>query len=179
MGPRKASIMRTISVLLFGFAALTWAQDAQRLTMPFSDPSMPRKLNVDVLMGSVTVKGYEGNEAIIEYSGRTNLRRNGPEPPAGMRRIGGSGGLEITEEANTLRIRHGAFMGGGGDMTIQVPVNTSVTVKTMTGQHLDIENISGEVEANNMNGQVNVTNVSGSVVAHSMNGKVTASLNRV
>ena len=65
------------------------------------------------------------------------------------------------------------------DVVIQVPTQTSVSVKTMTGRALTIENVSGEIEANNMNGQVNITNVSGSVVAHSMNGKVVVSLNTV
>ena len=38
--------------------------------MPFRDPSMPRKLVVEGGMGSVTVRGYEGQDAIIEYTGR-------------------------------------------------------------------------------------------------------------
>jgi DUF4097 and DUF4098 domain-containing protein YvlB len=46
----------------------------------------------------------------------------------------------------------------------------------MGGQGIRIENISGEIEANNMNGEVAIVNASGSVVAHSMNGKVTVSL---
>jgi DUF4097 and DUF4098 domain-containing protein YvlB len=52
-------------------------------------------------------------------------------------------------------------------------------VKTLAGRSIDIDNLSGEIEANNMNGTVNITNASGAVTAHSMNGKVTVSLNRV
>ena len=170
--------MRKLILTILGFAALASAQEAQRITMPFRDPSMPRKLDVNLMMGSVTVKGYDGNDAVIEYTGRGVLRRNAPEPPPGMHRIGGSGGLEVTEENNVVRIRSGAMM-SSNDLVIQVPRQTSVTVKTMTGGNLTIEDISGEIEANNMNGQVTVTNVSGSVVAHSMNGKVTASLTKV
>ena len=96
-----------------------------------------------------------------------------------MHRIGSStAGVDITEDDNTVKVSGGLF-GGPADLVIQVPVQTSVSVKTMTGSAITIENISGEIEANNMNGQVNITNVSGSVVAHSMNGKVVVSLNSV
>ncbi len=165
-----------------GIAALAAAQDnaAQRVTVPFRDASAPRKLEVTLLMGSVTVRGYDGRDAVVEYTGRAvTPNRRGGTPPPGMHRIGGSGGLDITEDNNVVRVSNNAYFGSGSDLVIQVPVQTSVTVKTMTGGNLVVENISGDIEAQNMNGQVTVNNVSGSVVAHSMNGKVTASLNRV
>ncbi len=171
--------MKKLICLGFGLAALACAQEPQRLTLPFRDPSMPKKLNVELMLGSITVKGYDGNDAIIEYTGRSiRPSGRGGDAPPGMHRIGGSGGLEVTEEANTIRIRNGSFI-SRGDLVIQVPVQTSVTVKTMSGQNLTVDNIAGEIEANNFNGQVTVTNASGSVVAHSMNGKVTVSLNKV
>jgi len=60
-----------------------------------------------------------------------------------------------------------------------VPAQTSINVKAMFGGNMTIENIAGDIEAENFNGQVNISNASGSVVAHSMNGKITVSLNRV
>jgi len=156
-------------------------QDTQKVTIPFRNPSQPKKLVVDTMRGSVTVRGYEGQEAIVETSSRNPGRepRRAAEVPAGMHRIGSStAGVDITEDNNTVKVS-GGFFGGPADLVIQVPVQTSVSVKTMTGSAVTIENISGEIEANNMNGQVNITNVSGSVVAHSMNGKVVVSLNSV
>jgi DUF4097 and DUF4098 domain-containing protein YvlB len=64
------------------------------------------------------------------------------------------------------------------NLTIQVPVQTSLRLTTMTGGRIEVENVSGEIEAENMNGAVTLTNVSGSVVANSMNGRVTVSLDR-
>lgn len=183
---------KTCYRLSFGlaFVGALCAQDAprdsQRITMAFRDPSAPRKLNVDVMLGSVTVKGYAGQEAIVEYTGGGGFpgpiggrgRSPEPPPPPGMHRIGGSRGLDVTENNNTVSVRGNGFL-TSGDITIQVPVDTSVTVKTMTGKSITIDNISGEIEANNMNGEVDVTNASGSVIAHSMNGKVVVSLNKV
>jgi hypothetical protein len=164
------------------------AQDGrQQITMPFRDPSMPRKLVVEGGTGSLTIRGYEGQDALIEYTGREIPGANGPrgrsnrnEPPDGMHRIGGARGLDITEESNTVRVNSSGIFGGQArDMVIQVPAQTSVNVKTMFGGSMTIENIAGDVEAENFNGQVTITNASGSVVAHSMNGKITVSLNKV
>ena len=179
-------------LLGMGLAALATAQlgaqeGRQQITMPFRDPSMPRKLVVEGGTGSVTIRAYEGQDALIEYTGReipgANNRGNRAgrnEPPDGMHRIGGSRGLDITEESNTVRVNsQGIFGGTARDMVIQVPAQTSVNVKTMFGGNMTIENIAGDIEAENFNGQVTITNASGSVVAHSMNGKITVSLNRV
>ena len=64
-------------------------------------------------------------------------------------------------------------------MTIQVPTQTSLKLETLNGGAIVVENISGEIDAQNMNGAVTITNVSGSVLANSMNGKVNVSLNKV
>jgi DUF4097 and DUF4098 domain-containing protein YvlB len=170
-------------LLVLSCAAVLMAPMAlpqEKVTVPFRNPSQPKKLVVDTMLGSVTVRGYEGQEAIVELTNRSGRGpRRQTEVPAGMHRIGSStAGLDITEDNNTVKVS-GGFFGGGSDVVIQVPVQTSVSVKTMTGGAITIENVSGEIEANNMNGQVNITNVSGSVVAHSMNGKVVASLNTV
>jgi len=159
------------------------AMPQERATVPFSDASRPRKLVVDTTFGSVTVRGYNGQEAVVETSNRDGIRARGrreSEPPAGMHRIGGNNAsLEITEENNTIRVSSGRSPFSQGDVVIQVPTQTSVSVNARLGNSITIENITGEIEANNMNGQVTITNVSGSVVAHSMNGKIVASLNNV
>ena len=35
-------------------------QDTQTVTIPFRNPSQPKKLVVDTMRGSVTVRGYDG-----------------------------------------------------------------------------------------------------------------------
>jgi hypothetical protein len=173
--------MRKFIALALGCVALALAQDTQKETIQFSNPSAPHKLNVELMMGTVTVKGYDGRDVMIEYStnGNPNIYRRGraqEPPPPGMHRIGGSRALDISESNNTVTIKTSFPI--NGDFNIQVPADTSLRVNTIGGKAITIDNISGEIEANNMNGQVTVTNASGPVVAHSMNGKVTVSLNR-
>ena len=88
-----------------------------------------------------------------------------------------SSGLDITEDNNTITI-HGGVM-HSSDVTVQIPAQTSLHLKTVNGGKITVEDISGEIEAENINGSVTITDVSGSVVANSTNGKVTVSLNKV
>jgi hypothetical protein len=165
-----------------GLLATAVAQDTapRRVTLPFRDATAPRKLIVDGLTGNVSIKGYDGKDAIIEYTGRGIFFNRGVSapPPAGMRRLSPDrNDLNATEQNNVVRV-NGAML-GRTDLTIQVPVETSVTVNVFAGDAISIENISGEIEASNMAGPVTIINSSGSVVAHSMSGKITVALNKV
>jgi hypothetical protein len=169
-------------------AAVALAQDnsqRQHINVAFSSATAPRKLVVDGRLGAITIKGYAGKEAVVEYTPRGPVGNIGPRsaapppPPVGMHRIGGMRGLDVTEENNIIRVNNSSFFNGGTDLVIQVPVDTSVMVNTFAGGAITIDNISGEIEATNMSGPVTITNASGSVVAHSMTGKVTVALNRV
>src|ERR1700728_4242749 len=104
--------LRRIVILGAGFAALAAAQDAPvRLTATFKDPAAPRKLEVNVMMGNVTVRGTERADALIEYTvrGATARRRATEPPPPGMHRIGGAGTVEVTEDNNTVRVDGGGL----------------------------------------------------------------------
>ena len=168
-------------MILTAVSAVLAAQEPQpdRVTVPFRDASRPRTLTVNLMNGGVTVKGYDGKDAIIESSSRGgDRRRRSSNVPEGMRRIDSlSGGLDVTEENNVITVHGG--MSRSVDLTIQVPVQTSLNLKTLNGGSIVVENISGEIDAENLNGSVTVTNASGSVLAHSMNGKITVSLNKV
>ncbi|HLX45335.1 MAG TPA: DUF4097 family beta strand repeat-containing protein [Bryobacteraceae bacterium] len=159
---------------------VVWGQDApDRVTVPFSDASKPRVMNVTLINGGMTIRGYSGNEAIIEGRGGSSERHRRPSNvPEGMHQIvGNSYGLDVTEDGNTITVKGGITR--SADLTIQVPQQTSLKVRTMNGGAIVIENVSGEIDAQNMNGPVTITNVEGTVLANSMNGRVVVSLNRV
>jgi hypothetical protein len=180
----KTTILLGIG-LACGLAQNGLAQDngRQRINMPFSSATAPRKLVVDGVVGGVTVKAYEGKEAVVEYTPRGPFANFNPRsaapPPAGMHRIGGVRGLEVTEQENVVRVNSNSFVTGGTDVVIQVPAETSVTVNAFAGGAVTVDGISGEIEATNMAGPVTIINASGSVVAHSMTGKITVALNKV
>jgi hypothetical protein len=152
------------------------AQDsADRVTVPFRDASKPRTLAVSTMNGSITIRGYNGNDAIVESAAIAREARH-REEYKGMHQISGGGGIDVTEENNVVTVHTGM---NSSNVVIQVPTQTTIRAKTMNGGKLVVENISGEVNAENMNGSITITSVSGSVLAHSSNGKVTVTLDKV
>jgi DUF4097 and DUF4098 domain-containing protein YvlB len=156
------------------------AQDGP-ITVPFSDPSRAHTLKVSLLNGSITVKGYDGKDAVIESHGSQSAEqehRRVPHGAEGMKRLTNTAmGLTAEEEDNVLTI--GAHPGRDVDLVIQVPVNTSLKLSCVNGGDIVVDRISGEVEVNNTNGGVTLTNVSGSVIAHALNKNVTVKLNKI
>jgi Putative adhesin len=155
------------------------AQDTgDRITVPFRDAAKPRTLAVKLINGGMTIHGYEGKDVIIEARGgatRSSRRSNVPE---GMHRLdSNSFGVDVTEENNVITV-HGGMM-RSTEVTIQVPQQTALRLSTLNGGKIEVENVSGEIEAENMNGSITILQASGSVVANSMNGKITVSLARV
>src|SRR5687768_10572957 len=112
----KKYLSMTLAVTFCGVAI---AQEPDRLTVPFSDPARPKTVRISLLHGSITVKGYEGRDVIVEGSPGRNDRRG--DAPAGLRRIPmSSSGLEAEEENNIIRINassHSRHV----DLTVQVP----------------------------------------------------------
>jgi len=172
------------SIIFFSLPVMLSAQDPapspQRITLPFTDPSRPKSLILNIPMGSVTVTGYDGSDAVIEYTGRGNgpyrRARQGDVPP-GMHRLDPPmSGIEATQENNVVRVK-----GGFGDrlnIQIKIPKRTTLDLKTMNGS-ISVEGISAEMAIDALNGKITVQDASGPVVAHSMNGRITASLTQV
>lgn len=166
-------------VILFAAAGVMLAAQDNRVTVPFRDASAPKTLKVSLQNGSVTVRGYDGKDALIETGGgRINGHERHPSNvPEGMHRIDNdSMGLDVTEENNVITV---IGQNSSAHLTIQVPVQTNLVLRSVNGGAITVENISGSVDANHTNGGITVTNVSGSVLANTTNGNVTVSLNKV
>jgi len=175
----KSTFLKSIAFLAVTtmLAAQDPAPSPQRTTLPFSDPSRPKSLIVDIPDGSVKITGYDGNDAVIEYSGRDEgLRRRarqGDVPP-GMHRLDQpTNTVDATQENNVVRVKGGFW--GRLNIEIKVPKQTTLDLKTMNGS-VSVEGISGEMTIDAMNGHINVQDAPGPVVAHSMNGRIVASL---
>ncbi len=185
---KKYQHMAILIVFLFlaGILAFTQEGKTDRATVRFSDPSKPGFIEASVYNGSVIIRGYEGKEVIIEAKLREKLvseekeEEEENEKARGMRRILRSTGtgLEVEEEENVMDISVSS-MKQTVDLTIQVPFNTSMEVGSYNNGEVQIENVTGEIEANNYNGKVTLRGISGSVVAHTYNGEVTVSFKQI
>ena len=175
-----------VFLFLAGTLAFTQEGKTDRATVPFSDSSKPGFIEASVYNGSLIVRGYEGKEVIIEAKVRERLvseekeEEQENEKARGMRRILGSSGtgLEVEEEDNVMEIDVSS-MKQTVDLTLQVPFNTSMEIGSYNNGEVLIENITGEIEANNYNGKITLKGISGSVVAHTYNGDVIVSFTKI
>lgn len=165
------------AILFAAVGVMLCAQD-DKVTIPFRDPSGAKTLKVSLQNGSVTVKGYDGKDATIETAGRiTGKERRPSRDHEGMHRIDNDGmGIDATEENNVITI---VGHNSSAHLTIMVPVQTNLVLRSVNGGTISVENISGAIDANHTNGGIKITDVSGSVLANTTNGNVTVSLNKV
>ncbi len=239
-----------------------------RAVVPLSNPTKPAKIEVTVMRGSITVKGYQGKEVIVEARVREKALAGfgdlystgayavaplamatpptGPTPApapapaakpgqidrhvqrdvqaalaatmadqealarriareyekgsgaysqffqddkkrrdekekkiAGMKQLSGSSsGLEVEEEDNVVTISTQSWK-AATDLVVQVPVTSSLEVRSSMDGAVVIEGVSGEIDINNINGPVTLTSVSGNTLVHTVNGDITVVLSRV
>lgn len=173
------------SVLALGALCMSgtvlWAQDAasDRIVVPFRDANRPRQVRAKLINGGITVHGYDGKDVIVETQTQSGRDRRVPRRAEGLHRIDiGGGSLNIEEDNNTITI--GARgVENNTNLVIQVPVNTSLYLRTINGGDITVERVSGELDIDNTNGRVILHNVAGSVTAHALNGEIQATVDRV
>ncbi|HMD47872.1 MAG TPA: hypothetical protein VKG79_02185, partial [Bryobacteraceae bacterium] len=121
--------MSKLAIFLLIGASAAFSQDAQpdRVTVPFSDASRPKTLKASLINGSITVKGYDGKDAIVEaVHGSGRNRRAERERSDGLHRIDlGATGLAVEESDNVITVGTRA-VSENISLNIQVPFNTSL-----------------------------------------------------
>jgi DUF4097 and DUF4098 domain-containing protein YvlB len=171
-------------VLIFLVGILSFAQESKvdRTTVPFSDPSRPGLVKVDVYKGAVTVKGYNGKEVVVEARVRGKMiseKKEVTRKAKGMKLIQvATTGLEIEEENNVIEIdvesqRHAV------DLTIQVPYATSLEIDSYTNGDIIVENIKGDIEVEKYKGELKLSSISGSAVAQTYSGSIVVTFTKV
>jgi DUF4097 and DUF4098 domain-containing protein YvlB len=207
---------------------ITQAQP-DRVVVPLSNPAKPAKIEASLMRGSITVKGYEGKDVIVEarireravtpegqlaalyadqakIEAKTKIQEKAledmerslaavapPEPPPfpgqeaqkkersheGMKLITSAmTGLTVEEDNNTVTINTESWK-YSIDLSIQVPVSSSLELGAMNEGKIVVENVSGDIEVSGSNCPISLRNVSGSAVVHTVNGDIEAVFSRV
>jgi hypothetical protein len=183
-----ASFIATVLFVLI-FANTGFGQDGkQRLVVPLSNPSKAGVLKVDLVNGSIVVKGYDGKEIIVEAATRQKVNNDCGGCPddkkteaekSGMTRIPNMNlGLEIIEDENDVKVVSNSW-NKAIDLEIKVPYNFSVDLKTVNHGKIAVANVNGELQASNVNGSITLSDISGSAVANTVNGKILVSFKKV
>lgn len=158
------------------FAAAA-TNNSDRVSVPLSDPSRPAFVKAHLLNGGITVRGYEGKEVVVEA--RVREPEEGDHENNGMHRIPiNTTGLEVEEDNNKVDIG-AASTQRTIDLTISVPVHSSLSLHTVNDGNISVSNVDGELDVNDVNGEVTLSGISGTAVAHALNGKVLVTFNRI
>jgi len=173
-----------IFILLFTAFAFSQTAGEDKIVVPLSDPSRPVFLKVSILNGGITVKGYSGNEVIVEErirEGDDDDHDGKSEKKRGLKRIPNmSTGLTVEEEDNEVTISTSAMASGRTvNITVQVPTNCSMKLSTINDGNIKIENVTGDVEVSNLNGSVEIDGLSGSAVVDALNEDITVAFAKV
>lgn len=169
-----------IATLLIALAPLLMAQASDnRVAVPI-DLSRPVNLRAHLVSGSITVKGGDVKEVMVEAKARGGEESHGSGGRAeGMKRIPmTSTGLNIEAENNNVRVSTDSYQ-RTIDLIITVPTHTSVSLHTVNDGNIVVTGVDGELDVNDVNGEVDLKNIGGSVVAHALNGHVVATFNRI
>ena len=183
------AVVSMLQLLLPNCARAQAPASDSRVSVPLSDKSRPAVVKATLVNGAIAVKGYDGKEVVVEtrlQSGSDGTGRGrSSESDEGaktadktMKLIPMRGsGLSVEEENNQVHVSVPPYR--PVDLTIMVPVRSSLILRTVNGRDISVTGVDGELDVDNVNGSVTLTNVSGTVVAHALNGKVLVSFNNI
>lgn len=159
------------------------AADSNRITVPLTDPSRPAQVRAHLVSGSITVKAYDGKDVIVEAKPRAGDNDDEEKPErrheGTLKRIPMTAtGLSVEAENNQVRVSTDSYR-RAIDLTLTVPVHTSLSLHTVNDGNIVVSGVDGELDVNDVNGEVTLKNISGSAVAHALNGRLLVTFNRV
>ncbi len=178
----------SLGIALISFIALAPApvrgqaqesSGSDRVAVTLTDPSRPALVKASLVNGGITVKAYDGKEVVVEARARTRERESSRSESGNMKRIVvSSTGLSVEAENNEVYVSTDSFA-RTIDLTISVPVHTSLKLSAVNDGNIVVTGVDGELDVNDVNGSVTLNNVSGSAVAHALNGRVLVTFSRI
>jgi hypothetical protein len=176
------SLSMLVTLLLAASSGSALPDAAERTVVPLTDPAKPMRLKVHTIRGGITVKGYDGKDVVVEVRARSGADDEGGAGEGrypGMKRVPArSPGLTVEEQSNVVSVNTDSAR-SAADLVIQVPMRASLELGCVNDGAIVVDNIQGDVEAQNVNGAITLSGISGSALANTTNGGVTASFVRL
>src|SRR5437763_16120428 len=145
-----------------------------RVAVTLTDRSRPALVKASLVNGGITVKAYDGKEVIVEARARNRDRESGRSESNNMKRIVvSSTGLSVEAENNEVHIGTDSFA-RPIDLTISVPVHTSLKLSAVNDGNIVVTGVDGELDVNDVNGSVTSNNLSGAPAAHARTARLWA-----
>ncbi len=153
-------------------AVVAQEEAGNRQSVALRDPARPALVKVNVMNGSIHVRGYEGPNLIVES------RPVNGSPKQAVPGLATATGLKVEEEDNVVSVSSGP-VAGALDLYLQVPAKSSLKLACVQSGEIVVDKVEGEIEASGINGSVRLLGVCGVVVANTLNGQVKVTFERV
>lgn len=173
----KKQIFKNLAVLvIFAMALTASAQDLDQLIIPLSNPGKVGSLKLNIPNGTVTVRGYSGQDVILKVGTEQQKVQQGTKD--GLMKIPNrSLGITAKESENLVTVS-----GGWNQdviMEVQVPQKFDLKLTGHNGGDFVVENVTGNIEITNHNAGIKANNISGAATMNSHNGSITVTFNSV
>lgn len=151
-------------------------------TIPFADPSAPKSLIIDNVIGPVKVEGTGGRDVkivvnkIIHAKNKDKIKSAENEVRLDISAEGGEVELYVNgpfREKNSWNHRRDPGYIVHYGFTVQVPKQTSIDIRTATDGDIEIRNIEGDFKISHANGKITMKDIIGSGRAQTANGTIT------
>jgi len=187
------TLFKIHAFLLLLFTSAVISQDIDTLTVNLSDPAKPAAIKADFFIGSISVKTHAHNYVMIisrpsDKKMELNLLGDHPielelpslpdklffkEGKTDPKKIEGLTQIQparfaisANEEENTVEINVPPIgMSKNRDIEIWTPVKTSLNLKSFGGD-VNVNDIDGEIEIEAFGGNITLNSVSGAVIAN-------------
>lgn len=165
----------SISTIICLFLSLGLnAQEREPITVPLSNPGQKGTLKVDTHNGQISVTTHSKQEVeVILIKASKNKEPKGNK--RGLKRIAKQD-LDVTISEDNNRVSIDSDQNSRIDMKIKLPENFSVKITTHHNGDIEINGVTGEIEAQAHHGGIRLEDVSGSVVANTHHGSVIVNL---
>lgn len=174
---KNLGISLFIILLISGQMAI--GQTEGELIIPLSAPGKHAKVKVDIKKGSIIVRGTSRQDVKVVYKGRDKDKEKDKSTADGLKKITSANlDLEASENNNFVDIDSDSWK-RAVDLVIDVPQKVDLDVSTYNSGDITVENITGEVVADNYNGKITLSNIDGSAMADTYNGEIKVILTKV
>ena len=162
----------TILFLFLSLVLTTKAVAQNEIIIPLTKVGQRGHLHAHAFRGVIKVKGTNRQDVLVRYESLDNNKGKFKNAKNGLKRISGSGlGLEISEKDNEVYVESGS-QSKAVKLYIEVPVSFDVSTDTHHYGDVEVDNINGEVVYEGHHGGFKATGISGSVVASTWHGDI-------
>ncbi|NNF36248.1 MAG: hypothetical protein HKN68_19245 [Saprospiraceae bacterium] len=158
-------------------------QDMEQVTVPLSAGVEKGVLDVDVKSGSVKIIGTSRQDVLVKYQiiDQTDEEsdENKESEMKGLKKISNNSmDFKIEEIDSEVIIKSDTWF-KGVDLVVEVPQNFDLDINNGMGGNVEVENVSGELNLASYLGSVYAKNVSGVVNANTYTGEIEVTFNNI